>query len=168
VRVLIIEDEKKVADALKEGLGKEGFETDVAYTGEDGFFLISANRYDVIVLDWMLPGRDGLEVLSFIRKLGLKTPVLFLTARDSIEDRTTGLNKGADDYLVKPFAFSELVARIRALLRRTNTETSLHLIVHDLEMDLIARKVARNGEQIVLTAREFQLLEYLVRHQTTL
>src|SRR6185436_13326077 len=110
LKVLIVEDEKKVADALKEGLEAEGFDADVSYTGEDGFFKISTHKFDIIVLDWMLPGRDGIEVLSFIRKLGLKTPVLFLTARDSIADRTMGLNKGADDYLIKPFAVPELVA----------------------------------------------------------
>jgi DNA-binding response OmpR family regulator len=137
----------------------------VAYTGEDGFFLVHAQPFDLVILDVMLPGRDGLEILKAIRQRGLKTPVLLLTAKDAIEDRVSGLDAGADDYLVKPFAFSELLARVRALLRRGNVEFPTKLRLADLEMDVLSRSVVRAGETLALTAREFELLEYLFRHQ---
>src|SRR5499433_3272828 len=165
MRILVVEDEVKVAKALKEGLEDERYEAVIAQTGEDAFFRINTEQFDVIVLDVMLPGRDGLQILTSIRKHGVNTPVLLLTARDTLQDRVAGLNSGADDYLVKPFAFAELVARIRALLRRGRTVESLRLAVGDLDMDLVTRKVTRAGRNIELTTREFELLEYLVRHQ---
>jgi len=166
MRILVVEDEVKVAKALKEGLEDERYETVVAHTGEDAFFRINTEQFDVILLDLMLPGRDGLQILTSIRKQGIDTPVLLLTARDTLEDRVVGLNTGADDYLVKPFAFAELVARIRALLRRGRTSEALRLGVGDLDMDLVTRKVTRSGRTIELTTREFELLEYLLRHQS--
>lgn len=164
MRILVVEDEVKVAKALKEGLEDERYEAVVAHSGEDAFFRINTEQFDVIVLDVMLPGRDGLQILTSIRKHGIHTPVLLLTARDTLEDRVSGLNSGADDYLVKPFAFAELVARIRALLRRGRTTETLRLGVGDLDMDLVTRKVMRGGRQVELTTREFELLEYLLRH----
>ncbi|HSU89172.1 MAG TPA: response regulator transcription factor [Terriglobia bacterium] len=165
MRILVVEDEVKVAKALKEGLEDERYEAVVAHTGEDAFFRINTEQFDIILLDVMLPGRDGLQVLTSIRKQGISTPVLLLTARDTLEDRVAGLNSGADDYLIKPFAFEELLARVRALLRRGRTADSLRLGVGDLDMDLITRKVTRSGRNVELTAREFELLEYLLRHQ---
>jgi DNA-binding response OmpR family regulator len=165
VRILIVEDEQKVANALREGLEDEGYDTAVASTGEDAFFRITTEQFDVIVLDIMLPGRDGLQVLSAIRNRGVKTAVLLLTARDTLEDRVTGLNAGADDYLVKPFAFAELVARIRALMRRGHSAGALRLGAADLDMDLVTRRVTRAGKIVDLTGREFELLEYLLRHR---
>jgi two-component system, OmpR family, copper resistance phosphate regulon response regulator CusR len=165
LRILVVEDETKVAQALREGLQREKYEVVVAPTGEEGFFLVNAEEFDLVLLDLMLPGRDGLQVLSTLRKRGLKTPVLILTARDAIEDRVQGLDKGADDYLVKPFAFPELLARVRALLRRGRTEQVLQLRLANLEMDVNSRKVRRSGRSLELTAREFELLEYLLRHK---
>ena len=164
MRILVVEDEQKVAAALREGLEGEHYEAVVAHTGEDAFFRVRTEIFDVILLDIMLPGRDGLEILKTIRNQGVTTPVLVLTARHTTEDRVAGLNAGADDYLVKPFAFAELLARIRALLRRGRPENTLRLQVGGLEMDLVTRKVARRGTPIDLTAREFELLEYLMRH----
>ncbi len=159
MRILVVEDEAKVARALREGLEREKYEVVVAPTGEEGFFLVNAEEFDLVLLDLMLPGRDGLQVLSTLRKRGLQTPVLILTARDAIEDRVEGLDKGADDYLVKPFAFPELLARVRALLRRGRIEQAPQLKVADLEMDVVSRKARRRGQQLDLTAREFELLE---------
>ncbi len=165
MRILVVEDEQKLANALKEGLESERYDVTVASTGEDAFFQVNTAKFDAIVLDWMLPGRDGIQVLTTIRKRGLETPVLLLTARDALQDRVHGLNSGADDYLVKPFAFAELVARIRALMRRGRTKDTLRLGVGDLDMDLVTRKVTRAGQNVELTAREFELLEYLMRHE---
>lgn len=165
MRILVVEDEQKVAKALKEGLEDERYEVAVAQTGEDAFFRITTEKFDLILLDLMLPGRDGLEILASVRKSGVETPVLLLTARDTLEDRVTGLNSGADDYLVKPFAFAELVARIRALLRRGRSADALRLGIADLDMDLVTRKVSRGSRTVELTAREFELLEYLLRHE---
>jgi DNA-binding response OmpR family regulator len=165
VRILVVEDEQKVAKALREGLEGERYEVVVAYTGEDAFFRLNTEKFDVILLDLMLPGRDGLQILTTVRKRGLETPVLLLTARDTVEDRVMGLNSGADDYLVKPFAFTELLARIRALLRRGRTPDTLRLGAGNLEMDLVTRKVTRGGRSVDLTAREYELLEYLLRHE---
>lgn len=164
MRVLVVEDEPKVAQALKRGLDDEGYEAVVAGTGEEGFYQASDKSFDVIVLDLMLPGRDGLEILQSLRRGGLGTPVIILTARDGVEDRVRGLDSGADDYLVKPFALAELSARIRALIRRGRAEETLRLRCADLEMDLVARGVSRGGRAIALTGREFELLEYLMRH----
>jgi DNA-binding response OmpR family regulator len=165
MRLLVIEDEVKVAQALKKGLESERYEVVVATTGEDGFFRANAEVFDLLVLDVMLPGRDGIEVLTTLRKRGAQTPVLILTAKDAVEDRVLGLDSGADDYLVKPFAFSELLARIRALLRRGRIDQALRLKASDLEMDLVTRKVTRGSHLLNVTAREFELLEYLLRHQ---
>jgi two-component system copper resistance phosphate regulon response regulator CusR len=168
MRILVVEDEAKVAWALREGLEGEAYEVAVASTGEDGFFRASAETFDLIVLDLMLPGRDGIAVLTTLRAPRVHTPVLILTARDAVEDRVLGLDSGADDYLVKPFAFPELLARIRALLRRGRTDQVLSLKVGDLAMDLVTRRVTRNAHVLELTTREFDLLEYLLRHQNQL
>jgi DNA-binding response OmpR family regulator len=164
VHILIIEDEKKVANALREGLESEHYEVTIAATGEDGFFLASQRSYDLLLLDLMLPRRDGIDVLATLRKCGNQTPVLVLTAKDAVEDRVMGLDQGADDYLTKPFAFSELLARIRALLRRGRMDQILKLQHEDLEMDLVTYKVSRGEHSLDLTAKEFDLLEYLLRH----
>lgn len=164
MQILVVEDEPKVAGALKDGLETEGYDVTLAQTGEEGFFHASARTFDLIILDIMLPGRDGIEVLQTLRRQGAKLPVLLLTAKDAIEDRVLGLDAGADDYLVKPFAFAELSARIRALLRRNKADTENALRVGDLEIDPIRRSVAREGQRIELTAREFDLLEYLARN----
>jgi two-component system, OmpR family, copper resistance phosphate regulon response regulator CusR len=165
MRVLITEDDQKVAGALRSGLASEGFEAVVALTGEDGYFRATTEPFDVILLDLGLPGRSGLEVLGALRAGGLSVPVLVLTARDAIEDRVAGLDAGADDYLVKPFAFAELLARLRALVRRGRPEEALKVHVADLELDPVSRTVRRAGRPIDLTAREFDLLQYLLRHQ---
>ena len=165
MRLLVIEDERKIAAALEEGLKAEHFDVVLARTGEDGFFEANAATFDLVILDLMLPGRDGLEILKALRARGAQTPVLILTARDTVEDRVTGLDMGADDYLVKPFAFAELLARIRALLRRGRSDTVLRLKAADLEMDLVTRRVARGGRDLDLSPREFELLEYLLRHE---
>jgi DNA-binding response OmpR family regulator len=164
MRILVVEDEKKVAKALRDGLEAHHYDVDVAATGEDGFFLVGQETYDLVLLDLMLPKRDGLEVLTALRRRGLQTPVLVLTAKDTVEDRVQGLDLGADDYLVKPFAFPELLARIRALLRRGRPDQVLKLHEGDLEMDLVTRRVTRAGRVLELTAKEFDLLEYLLRH----
>jgi two-component system copper resistance phosphate regulon response regulator CusR len=164
-RILIIEDEPKVAEALRSGLAEEGYDPVVSSTGEEGFFRASSESFDLLILDRMLPGSDGLEILRTLRLRGLLMPVLILTARDSVEDRVSGLNAGGDDYLVKPFAFSELLARVRALLRRSRTDQALKLTLGDLALDIASRSVTRAGKQVELTAREFELLEYLVRRQ---
>ena len=164
MRILVVEDEQKVADALRDGLQEESYEVDLERTGEGAFFRINTDAYDVILLDLTLPGRDGLEILKALRQRGVKTPVLVLTARDTLEDRVSGLDSGADDYLVKPFAFPELLARIRARLRRGRPDEVLRLSLADLEMDLVTRRVMRGGRAIDLTVREFELLEYLLRH----
>jgi len=164
VRILLVEDEIKVGNAVSEGLRAEGYEVTWAQTGEEGFFHASSQGFDLIVLDVMLPGRDGIEVLQTLRKQGAKTPVLLLTAKDAIEDRVLGLDAGADDYLVKPFAFAELTARLRALLRRNKPESAGVLTIAGLEIDPIRRIVSRESQRIDLTAREFELLEYLTRN----
>ncbi|MDX2267378.1 MAG: response regulator [Bryobacter sp.] len=160
-----MEDERKVAKALQEGLERESYSVAVAHTGEDGYFQASAEQFDLIILDVMLPGRNGIEVLAALRRQEPKVPVLLLTARDSVEDRVLGLDSGADDYLVKPFAFPELLARVRALLRRGRVEPAATLRLVDLQMDLVTRTVKRGIRRIDLTVREFELLEFLLRHQ---
>ena len=165
MRILVVEDELKVANALGEGLQGERYDVVVERTGESAFFRVTTEPFDAILLDLTLPGRDGLEILKAMRDRGIKTPVLALTARDSLQDRVLGLDTGADDYMVKPFAFAELVARIRALVRRGRAAEIPRLSVADLELDLITRKVSRRGSLVDLTAREFELLEYLLRHQ---
>jgi DNA-binding response OmpR family regulator len=164
MRVLVVEDEKKVARALRQGLEAEHYDVRVASSGEEGFFLVNHEAFDCVVLDLMLPQRDGLEVLTTLRQRGLQTPVLILTAKDTIDDRVRGLDSGADDHLVKPFAVPELLARIRALLRRGRPEQILKLRQADLEMDLLTRTVVRAGQTLDLTVKEFEVLEYLLRH----
>jgi DNA-binding response OmpR family regulator len=165
LKILVIEDEQKVALALQKGLESEHYDVQVALTGEEGFFLLCSRDYDLIVLDLMLPGRDGLEILQTLRKTHDRTPVLILTARDTVEDKILGLDLGADDYLVKPFAFPELSARIRALLRRGRSDGALKLKLADLEMDLVRRGAVRDKQPVSLTAMEFEILEYLLRNQ---
>jgi len=165
MRVLVVEDEQKVASALKEGLEGEGYDVVVDGSGEAALFRLKTDAVDIILLDLLLPGRDGLHVLKTLRQQGFETPVLVLTARDTLDDRVKGLDTGADDYLVKPFAFAEVVARMRALLRRGRTSGATRLSLADLEMDLVARKVTRAGKKVELTLREFELLEYLLRYE---
>ena len=165
MRILVVEDEQKVANALREGLQGERYEVVVERTGEGAFFRMTTEQFDAILLDLTLPGRDGIEILKAIRDRGMKTPVLVLTARDTVQDRIVGLDSGADDYLIKPFAFAELLARIRALVRRGRVTEAPRLATGDLEVELITRKVTRAGQPIELTVREFELLEYLLRHQ---
>lgn len=165
MNVLIIEDERKVAKALADGLERERFAVTVAANGEDGFFLINARPFDIILLDLNLPGRDGIEVLSTMRQKGIRTPVLILTARDAVESKVAGLESGADDYLVKPFAFPELVARMRVLLRRGRSDGETLRSLGDLELDLMTRKVTRANRPIQLTTKEFDLLEFFLRNK---
>ena len=167
MRILIVEDESKVARALKQGLEADFYDVDVAATGEDGFFRASSEQFDLIILDVMLPGRDGFEILTTLRKAGSQVPILMLTARDAVRDRVAGLDGGADDYLLKPFAFPELLARIRVLLRRSRPDV-LRLRFADLELDVVTRKATRAGQFLDLRTREFELLEYLMRHQEQL
>lgn len=166
MKLLIVEDQAKTGQYLRQGLSEAGFTTELAADGITGQHLALTGDYSLLILDVMLPGRNGWQILQAVRSAGLEIPVLFLTARDAIEDRVHGLELGADDYLVKPFAFSELLARVRSLLRRGSTttqETSLQLA--DLRLDLIRRRVERNGQRIDLTAKEFALLELLLRRQ---
>jgi two-component system, OmpR family, copper resistance phosphate regulon response regulator CusR len=165
VRILIVEDEEKMAKALRTGFEADQFTVSVARTGEEGFFLASTETYDVVILDLMLPQRDGMEVLAALRQKGSSVPVLILTSKDTVRDRVRGLDAGADDYVIKPFAFSELLARVRALLRRGKPELGNKIRIADLEMDAAGRKVFRDGRELTLTAREFDLLEYLLRQQ---
>ena len=165
MKILIVEDEQKTGDYLKQGLSEAGFMVDLVRDGLDGMHLALTGDYDLVVLDVMLPGLNGWQVLQRIRQGGKQMPVLFLTARDQIEDRVKGLELGADDYLVKPFAFSELLARVRTLLRRSKTNEPQLLQAADLELDLLRRRVTRAGKRIDLTAKEFALLELLLRRQ---
>jgi two-component system copper resistance phosphate regulon response regulator CusR len=164
-KVLVVEDQKRHLDSLCRGLEAEGYEVATASTGEEGLALATSNEVDAIVLDVMLPGRDGMSLLRELRAHGLTKPILILSARDSVEDRVEGLDAGANDYLVKPFAFAELLARLRALLRRELPGRPLVLKADDLEMDLLDRRVSRAGDELELTGREFELLEYLLRHK---
>jgi two-component system copper resistance phosphate regulon response regulator CusR len=161
VHILVVEDEPKMAKALQEGLEADTYSVHVAHTGEEGFYLVQSQPFDLVILDVMLPGHDGFEILSTLRRRGIKTPVMLLTSRDSIEDRVRGLDAGADDYLVKPFAFPELLARARVLLRRGKPDERERLKLADLEMEVAQRSVIRAGQEIDLSAREFELLEYL-------
>ena len=163
--MLVVEDERKLAHVVSSALQAEHYDVVVAATGEDGFYRANAELFDLVVLDLMLPGRNGLEILQTLRQRHIETPVLILTARDGIEDRVRGLDLGADDYLVKPFALPELLARIRALLRRGRPSEALRLKAGDLELDLVARRASRGDRAVDLTGREFELLEYLLRHQ---
>jgi len=165
MKILIVEDEPKTGDYLRQGLSEAGFVVDLARDGLDGLHLAQNGDYDLIVLDVMLPSLDGWGILQMLRRGGHETAVLFLTARDQVDDRVRGLELGADDYLVKPFAFSELLARVRTLLRRGRTREPERLRAADLELDLLRRRVTRAGQRIDLTAKEFALLELLLRRQ---
>jgi two-component system, OmpR family, copper resistance phosphate regulon response regulator CusR len=164
-RILVVEDQKKHLDSLRRGLEAEGYDVETACTGEQGLALATCREFEAIVLDLMLPGRDGLGIVRELRSKGLAKPILILTARDSVEDRVRGLDEGANDYLVKPFAFAEFLARLRALLRRDLSGRPLVLRALDLEIDLLNRRVTRSGDKLELTGREYELLEYLLRHK---
>lgn len=164
-RILIVEDQLKLRRNLQQLLEKEGYEIVSAGTGEEGYYCATTQTFDAIILDLTLPGRDGLQILGDLRESGFAKPILILTARDSIDDRVAGLDSGADDYLVKPFAHAELLARVRALLRRGRSGVERLLHCADVEMDLLTRRVTRKGVEIELSGREFELLEYLLRHK---
>lgn len=166
MKILIVEDEPKTGEYLRQGLSEAGFMVDLAQTGTDGLHLAQHGDHDLVILDVMLPGLNGWQVLQSIRKSGLQMPAMFLTARDQVEDRVKGLELGADDYLVKPFSFAELLARVRTILRRGRSGSeSTSLKVADLELDLLRRRVTRAGKRIDLTAKEFGLMELLMRRQ---
>ncbi len=166
MRILIVEDDKKVAGFLRRGLKEEQYAVDVCYDGEEALFQSQVNQYDLIILDVMLPKKNGFAVCKQIREEGNLTPILMLTARDQLEDKVKGLQEGADDYLTKPFAFEELLARIKALLRRTQDYKTKTLNVGDLELDPVSRKVTRQGKPLSLTGKEYALLEYLMRNKS--
>ena len=165
MRVLVVEDERKLRDVLASALQSEHYEVVASGTGDEGFMRAQREAFDLVVLDLMLPGRSGLEILQTLRQRRIDTPVLVLTARDGVDDRVLGLDLGADDYLVKPFALPELLARIRALLRRGRPADAVRLKTADLEIDLVSRRASRGSRALDLTVREFDLLEYLLRHQ---
>lgn len=165
LHALIVEDEDKLAQAIAESLTTNAWRVTLALTGEEGFYLATTAIFHVVILDLNLPGRDGLEILRCLRSRGWQTPVLILTARDSLDDRVRGLDSGADDYLVKPFAFTELHARLRALTRRPRSEEATKLRCGAIEMDRVTRVVSRSGQEIDLTPKEFEVLEFLLRHK---
>jgi DNA-binding response OmpR family regulator len=163
MKLLVIEDEKKIANLITKGLREQGYSVDVAYDGDEGLALVTSEPYDAVVLDIMLPGRDGLSLLRILRERNISTPVMVLTARGDVNERVEGLNAGADDYMAKPFSMDELIARLRALLRRVTGENISLYKIGDLSMNLVSREVLRGTRKIELTAREFRLLEYLMR-----
>ncbi len=165
MRTLLVEDEKKIAEFIRRGLKEEGYAVDVAGDGQEGHFLATTQTYDVIILDWMLPQMDGVTLCRQLRQEKIATPVLMLTAKDTVADKVKGLDAGASDYLVKPFAFEELLARLRALLRRFEGQEQTVLKAADLSMDLVTHAVTRQGRKVELTAKEFALLEYFLRHK---
>jgi heavy metal response regulator len=167
MRILVVEDERKVASFIRKGLKEEGYAVDVAEDGEKGDFLAATNDYDLILLDVLLPKIDGISLLKKIRLDNNKTPVILLTAKDTVDDKVRGLDAGSDDYLTKPFAFAELLARIRSALRKGNNPLPTTLRVADLSLDLLGHKVMRDGQEIELTAKEFALLEFLMHHART-
>lgn len=164
MKILVVEDEQRVAQFIQKGLKEEGHAVDCAYDGEEGGFLAEVNEYDLIILDLMLPKKNGLTVCSEIRERGVSTPLLMLTARDAVQDKVRGLDAGADDYLTKPFVFDELLARVRALLRRGSESKAPVLKIVDLELDPMSRRVTRGGKPIRLTTKEYALLEYMLRN----
>lgn len=167
MRILVVEDEHRIAAAIKKGLEQERYAVDVAYTGTDGYDLATTEEYDLILLDILLPGMDGIAICAALRSQGIHTPILMLTAKGQIQDKITGLDTGADDYLTKPFSFEELLARIRALTRRPKISLGTTLTVSDLTLNPQTYDVARGGTPITLTGKEFSLLEYLMRHPNT-
>jgi DNA-binding response OmpR family regulator len=164
MRILVVDDDRRLCGVIKRGLVEEGYAVDLAYDGEDGEYLGEVNPYDVIILDIMLPNKDGIQVCRELRARKVTTPIIMLTARDAVEDRVKGLDTGADDYLVKPFAFSELLARVRALLRRDGMSRSPELRVADLTLNTLTRHVWRGERPVELTTKEYVILEYLMRH----
>ena len=164
MRILVVEDEVKIAQFVKRGLKEEGYAVDVAIDGEEGHFMLSSNEYDAIILDLMLPKIDGLTLCRTLRKEGNQTPIIMLTAKDTVKDKVKGLDSGADDYLPKPFAFEELLARVRVLLRKKDGRVQTQLKVDDLVMDILTHKVTRADKEIDLTVKEYALLEYLMRN----
>jgi len=164
MRILVVDDDRRLCGIIKRGLLEEGYAVDVAHDGEEGEYLAESESYDVIILDIMMPLKDGLEVCRNLREKRVNTAILMLTARDSVEDRVTGLDAGADDYLVKPFAFNELLARIRALLRREGASKSPRIQVGDLVLDTVTRESWRGQRPIELTTKEYTILEYFMRH----
>ena len=164
MRILVIEDEVKIAQFIKRGLKEEGYAVDVANDGEQGHFMLSSNEYDAIILDLMLPKIDGLTLCRTLRKDGCQTPIIMLTAKDTVKDKVKGLDSGADDYLPKPFAFEELLARVRVLLRKKDSRVQTQLKVDDLNLDLLTHKVTRGDREIDLTVKEYALLEYMMRN----
>ena len=163
--ILIVEDDHKTAQALRRGLKLEGYEATVAGNGQEGLDLLTTQVFDVLILDWMLPEKSGIEVLRELSDFDNKPPVLLLTARDAVEDRVLGLESGADDYLVKPFAFAELLARVRVMLRRSKPSETTSSQVEDVSLDIVSRQVWRDGHELSLTPREFDLLAYFMRYQ---
>jgi heavy metal response regulator len=164
MRILLIEDEKKISDFIKRGLKEEGYAVDVSYDGEEGYFLAKTNTYDLILLDLMIPKIDGVTLCKKLRQDKMTAPIIMLTAKDTVRDKVTGLDAGADDYLAKPFAFDELLARIRAILRKKTDQAPTKLQVGDLVLDLQTHKASRAGKDIILTTKEYSLLEYLMRN----
>jgi DNA-binding response OmpR family regulator len=165
MNILIVEDDKKIANYSKEGFAEEGFSVDLAYSGEEGLALLKTHTYDALILDWMLPGIDGVEVCKKIRESGSTVPIIMLTAKIFIEDRVVGLESGADDYMPKPFYFEELLARVKALIRRAAYQSDPHIYVGDLELDIHKREVHRAGKIISLTPKEYAILELLVKNR---
>ena len=167
MRILVVEDEHKIAHSIKKGLEQEKFAVDVVFDGKEGLDFAIAEEYDLIILDRLLPGIEGVEITKIVREKNIHTPILILTAKGQIEDRVIGLDSGADDYLTKPFAFVELLARVRALIRRPKKTTGSVLTVEDLTLNTITYEVKRRGKKINLSGKEFSLLEYLMRHQNS-
>ncbi len=164
MKFLIVEDDIKITNFLKKGLTEEGYSVDISHTGDEALYLAGVNQYDLILLDIMLPNIDGISFCKLIRGQKNDTPIIILSAKDSIDDKIVGLNEGANDYIAKPFSFAELLARIRVQLRQTST-SSVNLTIADLSMNLLTKQVTRNGQNIKLTAKEFALLEYMIRHK---
>lgn len=168
MRILVVEDEKKIADFIRRGLKEEGYAVDMAPDGEEGLFLAKTNDYDLVLLDLMLPKLDGLTLCRKLKGAKIKTPVIMLTAKNTVKEKVMGLDSGADDYLTKPFAFEELLARIRAMLRKKDAQAPTKLKAADLELDLLTHKVIRGSKEIELTTKEYSLLEYLMRNEGTI
>jgi two-component system, OmpR family, copper resistance phosphate regulon response regulator CusR len=168
MRILVIEDEQKIAQFIKRGLKEEGYAVDLAFDGEEGYNLVSIEKFDLIILDIMIPKIDGIELCKKFRKEKVAIPIIMLTAKNTIQDKVLGLDSGADDYLTKPFAFEEFLARVRALLRKKENPSVTKYKVRDLELDLLTHKVIRNGIEIILSTKEFSLLEYLMKNTGTI